>query len=179
MNTEAMELTRQFAAITRESTLTEIADAIIAAIDIDENGELTKESAAAVDALNLTLAQKADAYAIVHSQLTTRSAGNKELAAVFERRARVEKNKADRLKERLHEVMTRTGTARIEGALYNACVEQSPACVAIDDEREVPDEFVETRVERRVMKRELIDALKSGRTFGGIRLVRNTHLRFR
>ena len=179
MNYEALELTRQFASITRESTLTEIADAIIAAIDVDENGALTPESTAAVDALNLTLAQKADAYAIVHSQLTTRSAGNKELAAVFERRAKIEKHKADRLKERLHEVMTRTGTARIEGALYNACVEQSPACVAIDDEKALDEEWIETRVERRVRKRELIEALKSGRAVRGARLIRNTHLRFR
>lgn len=179
MNAEALELTRQFQTATEPKTLTEIADAIIRACDPNEDGELSEESIARLDALNLTLSQKAEAYAVVYNQLTTEQCANKELAAVYDKRAKARKATADRLKQRLYDEMMRLGVKELGGHAMKACVEWSPHSVDVLDVAALPEEFKTTVVETKVERRKLIDALKAGAQIAAARLVRGSHLRFR
>lgn len=179
MNAEALELTKQFQAATEPGTLTAIADAIIRACDPDENGELSEESIARLDALNLTLAQKAEAYAVVYNQLTTEACANKELVGVYEKRAKARRNTAERLKKRLYDEMMRLGVKELGGHAMRACVEWSPHSVDVLDVNALPEEYKTTHVEVKVERKRLIDALKAGAQIAAARLTRGSHLRFR
>jgi len=177
MTPEAMELTRQFAEVTKESTLVEIADAIVEAAEVNEDGEFTPESLARLEALQLTLDQKGEAYAVVHAQLEAEAKSNKELADYYTQRAKARSNVAARLKQRLQGEMVRLGVTKLAGPRGSACLQESPPSVAIPDESAVPSDY--TVVERKVRRRDVLEALKAGQTFEWASLVRGKHLRFR
>lgn len=179
MNNEALELSRQFAEVTRPRTMRGIVDAIIKLSETDENGELSVGANAELDALNLSAAEKAEAYGIVYHQWTTEACGNKELSAFYDARAKAAKNRAERLKGRLLEEMQRMGVNELRGTALRACLEQSPPSVEVSCPEAVPEEFKTTVVETRIEKRKLIEALKSGAQFSFAKLKQSTHLRFR
>jgi hypothetical protein len=161
------------------TTLHAIADAIIEAAQVDENGELTPESIAALDALNLTLAQKVEAYHYVYAELTTKACASKELAAYYEKRAKAPKAAAERLKERLRHEMLRLKTTKVETPTCKACVEESPDSVKIKEGVFIPREWTLPE-DPRPDKKKIAQTLKCGVTLPFAELVTgNTHLRFR
>lgn len=179
MNSEAIELTRQFQEITRPRSMRSIVDAILRISEPDENGELSYDVDRQLDALNLSAAEKAEAYGIVYHQWTTEACGNKELSAFYDQRAKAAKNRAERLKGRLYEEMQRMGVTELRGSALRACVELSPHSVEVTHPDAVPEQFKTTVVETRIEKKRLIEALKAGAEFSFAKLVRSTHLRFR
>lgn len=179
MSPEALELTKQFQAATEPRTLTAIADAIIRACDPDENGELSEESIARLDALNLTANQKAEAYGVVYRQLEAEARENALLATFYKKRANARENTAKRLKTRLYDEMMRLGVKEWGGKAMRACIEWSPHSVDVIDEAALPEEYKTTVVKVHVECAKLIDALKAGAQIAAARLTRNTHLRFR
>jgi hypothetical protein len=127
MNSEAYELSRQLAEVTKPVTLTEIADAIIASAQCDENGELTPEACELLDQLKLTLERKVEGYHIAYNHLTSEAAMNKELCAVYEARARAKKNAAERLRTRLFDELQRIGMTEVRAPTCKARIEYAPA----------------------------------------------------
>jgi len=161
------------------TTLHEIANSIIEAAQVNEDGELTDESIAALDALNLTLKEKVEAYHYVYAELTTQACASKELAAYYEKRARVPKAAAERLKERLRHEMLRLNTRKVETPTCKACVEDSPDSVKIKEGAFIPSEYALPR-DPQPDKKKIGQALKCGVTLPFAELVTgNTHLRFR
>lgn len=179
MNEHALELSRQFQEATRPRTLHEIASAIIEAAQVNDDGELTDESIAALDALNLTLQQKVEAYHYVYAELTTKACASKELAAYYEKRAKAPKAAAERLKERLRHEMLRLKTRTVETPTCKACVEDSPDRVKMKPGVFVPREYTLPH-EPPPDKTKIAQTLKCGVQLPFAELVtNNTHLRFR
>ena len=138
------------------------------------------EACEALDALNLTLEEKVEAYHVVHEQLREECSANKSLEAYYACRARVAAARADRLKARLFEQMQRLGTSTVKTQTVRASIELSPESVEIDEGTPIealPPECVIT--ERKVSKRTLQRLLLDGVVLPYARLVRGTHLRFR
>lgn len=180
MNAEVLELSRQFAEVTRESSLREIADAIIEAAQVSEDGELTPDACVALDALNMTLERKVEAYHYVYAELTTQACASKELAAYYERRAKAPKAAAERLRARLQEEMMRLDRRDIRTPTVKASIEWSTPAVEIENGtpiEAIPAEFV--IIDKRVDRTKLLKALKAGATYAFARVTRGTHLRFR
>jgi hypothetical protein len=161
------------------TTLHEIASAIIDAAQVNDDGELTDESIAALDALNLTLQQKVEAYHYVYAALTTKACASKELAAYYEKRAKAPKAAAERLKERLRHEMLRLNTEKVETPTCTACVEKSQDSVRIKDGVFIPREWTLPE-DPRPDKKKIAQTLKCGVALPFAELVtNNTHLRFR
>lgn len=180
MTPEALDLTRQFQAATQPRTLVEIADAIAAlASTVDEEtGELTPEAAAELDALNLSLEQKVQGYAIAVSHLFAEGDACRDVADDYARRAAVKQSAAKRLKIRLHETMAGLGTAVIKTPTVKACIENSPPSCELVPGVPVPSEWRRLD-DAPVDKKRLMAEMKAGARFDFARLVQNKHLRFR
>jgi hypothetical protein len=147
------------------------------------------DSPEAMEALNQHLAglesmlhQKAEKYASLIRELEVRSKARAEEAARIRALATVDGNLATRLKERLKEVMERTGTTRIETHLFRLSVAanggKQPMTIEETAVPELPKEFTVTTVEP---DRERIRAaLESGMMIPGCTLLpRGTSLRIK
>jgi hypothetical protein len=166
------------ALIDRTSSLHAIASAIIAAAQVNDDGELTPEAVAQLDALNLTLEQKAEAYHYVYAELTTLACAQKELAAYYEKRAHAPKAAAERLKERLHCELKRLGVSTLKTPTCKVCIEKSPPSVALVAGRTIPPEYTRP-VDPEPDKKKMLCALKNGAQFDFAKLVQSDHVRFR
>jgi hypothetical protein len=165
------------AEITRSSSLHAIADAIMDAAVVNDDGEFTPESIAALDALQLTLEQKVEAYAFVYAELTTQACARKELAAYYERRAFGPKAAAERLKERLKGELERLGMKEIKTPTCKVTLEASPECVELIKGQAVPPAYQRSTPEPD--KTAIKAALKNGAVFDFAKLTRGQHVRFR
>lgn len=181
MNTEAMELTRQFADVTRSRTLREIVDAVLEAMHlaITDDGEVKQGWESALDALHLTLQQKVEAYHVVYNELHEKHAGSKSLEAYYGKRARVQEARAERLKARLFEEMTRLGSNKIETQTVTACREKSPDSVEHVAGTPIPPEYA-LPAETKLDKKKACIALANGAQLPFAKLITDKkHLRFR
>jgi hypothetical protein len=168
------------AEITRSSSLFAIVDAILADVDITDDGELTEETLTRLDALNVSLEQKVEAYHHVYEELRAKSAANRAREAECAARARAAANAADRLRERLQQQMERMEVTQLKGLTVRACVHPSTESAEVIDGTPIeciPPEFVIT--DRRVSTKLVRDALKAGRVLPWARLTRGQHVRFR
>ena len=163
------------------TSLHEIASRLIEAAQVNEDGELTDDSIAALDALNalyLTLQQKVEAYHYVYAELTTQACACKELAAYYEKRAKAPKAKAERLKDRLKAELERLGTTTVNTPTCEVAIQASPDSVEITRGAIIPGEYALPR-DPQPDKKRIMQALKCGISLPFAKLVQSTHLRFR
>lgn len=153
---------------------------IVAALreNIEENeGVVTDE----LDALELELADKAEAYHVVMAAYEAEAKANKEAAKHFADRAAARERAAESLKTRLDKAMRDTGVDRIEAATVTVYF-QASGHVEIEDEAlfllTAEDRFVKRGADS-VKKAEIAKALKCGEAIEGAKLVETKSLRFR
>jgi nucleotide-binding universal stress UspA family protein len=159
-------------------SLHSIANAIIDAAQVNEDGELTPEAVERLEALGLTLEQKVEAYHYVYAELTTQACASKELAAYYEKRAKAPKAAAERLKERLKAELERLGTTSLKTPTCTVAIQPSPESVDIEKGAIIPNEYALPR-QNEADKKRIMQALKCGIALPFAKLVQSTHLRFR
>jgi hypothetical protein len=159
----------------KKRRLTDIVDELLRAID-DADGEVT----ARVDALELDLEAKAEAYAAVIARLTAEKAAFKTLVDAYADKMTARDNQIVGLKFRLATAMEQVGVDKLKTPTCSVYF-QSSKVVAIEDEGafvfNAPDAFVVTT--HRPNKKAIKEAIESGAAVEGARLVTNRHLQVR
>lgn len=77
-------------------------------------------------------------------------------------RKKIFENDSARLADFMHTQMKKAGIKKIDGTLFTILSRQGTEVVIIDDEDEIPDDFVETEVVTKVDKKKVMAALKAG-----------------
>lgn len=155
--------------------LSAIVAGMLEAID-EAGGEIT----AAVDALELELEDKAQAYRAVILQLEGEQKMLKELIDAYDARMETRENHITGLKFRLEQAMRAVGVEKIKTPTCTAYFQGSKR-VELENEAV----FLETAEDRFVVvksspnKQELKKALEAGEAVAGASLVETKHLRFR
>ena len=176
MNPQALKLTAEFQEATRPKTLAEIAAEIMElASTVDENGELTKEAAAQLDKINLSLERKVEGYAVARAHLLADAKACKEVAKQYDQRAQARENAAERLCARLQLQMAQLGTTRIKTPTITASIQESPKRLVITGP--VSAKYLKQVLE--VDKDAIKADLDAGETIEHAHYERGTHLRFR
>lgn len=173
---EQLATMRAFNDATKPVTLSEIVDSIVSIVADAEDGELTPEMCAQIDALNLSLEQKVEAYHLAYKRLNAEADACKTVAGDFSAKAERKREHADKLRERLRAEMERLGTPRIKTATVTAYTQESES-VECDDVANLPPEYVVQSP--RPDKKRMADELKAGKVLGFAWLKRAAHLRFR
>jgi hypothetical protein len=141
-------------------------------------GELTDADVAELDALDLSIEEKAEAYAAVYRMRREEGEACKRMAKRYEERAVSKTREADSIKRRLYEGMQMLGRQKIETATATAYVQKSPAALEIlVPEDQIPAQYIELR--RHVRKDEIKADLQGGLELPFARLTVGSHLRIR
>jgi hypothetical protein len=163
-----------------------------ALIDIARDIQLALEASegeidARLDALDLELQDKVEAYAVVMRELDKKSSAFLELAAAYKVRAQQAENEIERLKERLNYGMQQAGVDDIKTRTAHAFY-KTTTCLQLDNELDFIERyryapglppFIEMREVYKLSKTVLRAELEEGREYEGARLVTNRHLQLR
>lgn len=140
-------------------------NALVATAD-EETGEVDIDIAAALERVQGTFEEKAIATATVSRRL-----GNtvEEIAKEIERlkglKAHIERENG-RVKEYLKKAMEMTGTVKIQGLYANISFRQSEQTV-IDNEEELPEEYITSKTTYTPNKTAIKAAIKAGKEVPG------------
>jgi hypothetical protein len=117
------------------TTLHAIADEVLAALETGEDGELTADAEARLDALQLDLAAKLDAVCRYGEQLRATAQMREQAAKRLTELAHADRAKDGRLKRYVLDTLQRLGVQRYDTDLYrlSVCKTSQPA-VKLDDE---------------------------------------------
>jgi hypothetical protein len=167
-------------ALARNVPLLEIVDRIFDAIgEIDpETGEVSADTLAKLDALDVSLADKATAYSVVAARLKADAAACRDLSRKLGERARVRDNALDQLNDRMLVALDTLGQESIKAPAVTAYIQETHA-VEITSLIAVTEEFTVTKVERVPDKKLIAEALKQGRDLPFARLQTNRTVRYR
>lgn len=158
---------------TKRRPLFDIVNDLINTI-VAADGEVTD----AIDALELELNDKAEAYVAVIRQLDAEACALDELAHEYSLRGAKRSKAADDLKQRLAAALTRAGVERITGATAKAYFATSTR-LELDDR----EAFVAMAAERFLKHETAVDmvavkrALQDGEAVPGARLTQRRYLR--
>lgn len=161
-------------------TLFEIIDRVqeIVARAHEAAGEITAEDAAELDALNLSIEEKAEAYAAVWRMRREEAEACERMAERYAERARQKRTQAESVRRRLYEGMIVLDRRKIETPTATAYIQQSPPAVELlVHEDDVPAQYVEFR--RHVRKDAIKQDLQGGAQLTFARLAIDSHLRIR
>lgn len=145
----------------------------ILATECDEHGEITDETLAKLDALELDLADRVLEYASYAKGERAEADKIAKLAHELLARAKSHERRAERLEGAIGAAMTH-GSQRFEDA--RAAVSWRRSSAVEVDESKLPSEWWREKVERAPMKKELRAALAEGKTVDGARLVERWNL---
>jgi hypothetical protein len=187
MDTDTTHLQREFTAATAQRSLTQIVDQILTILqDVDTaDGEVTPDQDALLATLDLSLEQKVEAYAAAHARLGAEAEALKDLAKTYSTKAKARETSAELLRMRLHAEMSRLGRDVVKTPTASARIQASPDRLELEEQDDaalfsrffVPDELIVTT--RRLDRKAVLAALKSGRELAFAWIGHNTHLRFR
>jgi hypothetical protein len=177
---EQLQAMREFNEATRTIPLTEIVDRIlkIAEDTSGADGELSPEACERLEALNLSLEQKTQAYHIVCRRLECDADACSSIANEMSGKAAAKINQAKRMKARLQAELERLGVQRIKTPTVTAYTQESES-VECEDLANLPPEYVVTVEASRPDKKRMAEELRAGKELGFAWLKRATHLRFR
>lgn len=166
--------------MTTPTTLAEIGAAIREATCVTPDGELSEDSIAALDALNLSLHQKVEGYAFVGAEDRACAEALRKLAKTYENRAKAREAAADRRDEWLLHQMKLLGTDRIDTQTAKATIALNPPSLEVNDGVRVEDIDAEYLiVDRKLDKRKVLAAIKAGAQIAWARVVRGERLQWR
>lgn len=142
-----------------------------------ETGEVPQGVDALLDALNLSLERKTEAYAHVCERLAAEAEAFEGLAKHYRDKAEARSSERKRLMRRMQQELERLGLSGLKTPSVTAYLQNSPPAVELtvltDDE--VPDAYCERRPSLSMIG----DALKRGVVLTFARLTQSKHLRFR
>lgn len=145
-----------------------------------ETGELRHELGAAIDALNLSLQHKVEAYAHVAERLKAEAEAYHGLEQAYRAKAERRERDVKQLKQRLQLELERLGLERLKAPTVTVYLQASPRSVELLTltDAEIPDDYC--TIERRVSTSKIAAALKAGAALAFARMAPATkHLRFR
>ncbi len=163
--------------VVKPTSLYEIVEAMRAVLQRidDADGEIDEDGAAALDALAVTIEQKAESFVALHRSLYEEAEACERFALNYRDRACRRRAQADALKTRLADAMRLLGLRKIATPTATVTFQQSPPALELDQGADVPDAYVQ-----KVPNKGLIRAaLQAGTALPFARLVRGEHLRFR
>lgn len=149
---------------------------LLAGVD-PATGEVSTRLGEAIDALNLSLERKVEAYAHVAQRLQAEHHAYEQLAEAYRRKAKQREAERAALRARLQTQFERLETRSVKTPSVTAYLQSSPTALELTvlDDAEVPDEFCD-RVPNMARIRAALDA---GRQLSFARLASRQHLRFR
>lgn len=165
------------AAPARKLSLLEILEhyqAVLDEIDAAE-GEVTEETGAKLDALNISLEEKGEGYAAIIRMLEEQAAASRAFVKRYTERAQRKEKQAAALQARMLEALKATGRKKLETMTVTLSVAKSPASLRITGK--VPPEYCKpAEPDTSFIKTEL----KAGKALGFAELDdSNVHLRIR
>ena len=154
------------------------AELVDAACAIDpDTGEVPADASAKLDALSVSIADKAAAYSIADAQLRADEDTCRRLAAQLTDRARARAYARMRLNERMHRVLALLGRP-INASTVTAYLHPQRSVELLPGVA-VPDDCCMVRVERKPDLRAIKAALERGEQLPFARLVTEYHVRYR
>lgn len=174
MNAEALPI-----APAPRMSLTEIVAAfrdLLLVVD-EQDGEVTDELFAALEAVEADLAKKVDGCLWVAVEAEGRADVLAARAKALGERASVLANTGKRLRAYVHESLKAAGVPKLETPNFVASVNKNPASVEIEDEaafieaHRAEPELVATKTTYSVIKKAVGDRLKAGEAILGARLI--------
>lgn len=144
----------------------------------EETGEVDIDISHALDKVQGTIEEKAIATAIVSRKLTNYSV---EIAAEIKRLQALKKhveNEEKRVRVYLSDTLQRVGIESIKGVYANISFRKSEQTV-IDDESQLPEEYVTAKITYVPDKTKIKNAIKSGKEVAGahIETVQNLQIK--
>ncbi|MDO4649186.1 MAG: siphovirus Gp157 family protein [Eubacteriales bacterium] len=113
-----------------------------------------------MEAIQGEIEEKADGYAYVIAQIEgDRETIKAEIARLTQRQKALEAN-GRKMKEHLQQTMVATGNRKFKTATHSFSIQKNPVSVKIDNEAEIPDEFMVPQ-EPKVNKKAIAAFLKS------------------
>ena len=145
-------------------------------IEVDENGEILDLSA--LEEVDGEFDNKAENIALYIKNLSSMSAQIKgEEANLYGRRKSID-NKVDSLKQYLSGCMDRVGKDKLETPKCRVSFRSSTA-VKIENESDLPEEFVKVTETKKPDKKALGEAIKAGREIDGVSLVTSRNIQIK
>ncbi len=148
----------------------------LADLDLDEQTVMDT-----LESISGELTTKASNIAMFARNLEATAEQIKDAEAQMAKRRKALENRAARIRQYLLNNMQHTGIQKIDGPYFRIAIQDNPPAVQIDDERQIPAEFMRQPEPPPPMpdKPAIKDALKAGREIPGARLVRGQSLRIR
>ena len=162
----------------QEWSLLGAVDMIVAILQCLDDGEITPEAERELEALDMTIEQKVEAYHLVRCRLTAESEVCCEEARRLRARADARDKARARLEKRLLCAIDTLGVRSIKTPT-TTCYQQDTQSVLIEQPEQVPDRYVVTEITKRPNKRVILERMKEGETIPGCVLKTTTGIRFR
>ncbi len=158
--------------------LYEVNEAIRAVMNrvAENDGELTAEDMATLDALDMARADKLKAYAYVTAEARAAATGIKSEIDALSKKLRAQEHLADRLAETVFQDMKAHGETKAGDKIRGWRIQAGPPRVDVTDEKAIPASFWRQPAPV-LVKDEIKDLLKSGGEVPGARLVQTEHIR--
>lgn len=149
---------------------------------LETHGVLTDEAIENIvgqwmEEIKSNLAAKVDGYEFKKEALLRRADWFKDQAEKFRTASRAMANMADKLKDRMKQVMIETDQPVLEGNLYSFRLQQGQSSVVIDDVNELPATYTREKVTVEVDKVMIKEAIESGIKVPGVHLEKGIILR--
>ncbi len=140
-------------------TLHELTGKYVELMEMAEEMELDPQTLAdTLEGLEGDFHEKANGYAtIIRSLIAEAKAYDAEIAWLNEKK-RIAINNADKLKKTLENAMKTTKNTKFKTELFSFNIQKNSPSVVINNEDDVPDEFV--KIKREINKKELMKYLK-------------------
>jgi hypothetical protein len=132
-----------------------------------------------LEELGIREAEKADAFAYAIRMAETRAAFFKQEAELFTQKRQVIERRIKSMKENISFVMDRFGLKKISGKRYSITLTHSKAVIITGSVSLLPKKYLEKKVEFNAKKKEIKEALESGKKIDGVILELRTSITIR
>jgi septal ring factor EnvC (AmiA/AmiB activator) len=131
-----------------------------------------------LESLSFEFDGKAEGYGKVIKELeATVDAVEKEIKRLSEKKSTI-KNNIARIKKNLENAMIATDRRKIKTALFSFSIQKNPARLKISDDAKIPGKYL-IEQPAKVDKKAIIEDLKNGAEYDGLKIVQTESLRIR
>lgn len=145
---------------------------------IESGGETTPELDALLEMSGREIKSKVDAYGAVIDALKDRQRYALDRMKQWEEMASSYDRALDNIKLRVKSALNALDLTELHGYEYSFRVMANPPAVIVDDQEKIPIEFItaEVKTTTKVDKKNILDAIKDGRTVPGVHIERGSRL---
>ena len=142
----------------------------IAAVLMENEGELPPDLELKTDLNAIELAEKIDSYGFVQDELEMRAEYARKMSKQWSDFAKSCDKAVDNINKRIFWAITELGETKLAGNQTEYGLKANPPRVVIDDETKVPQKFLVTETITSIDKKGLSAALKAGESIPGARI---------